>query len=233
LTHDDEHFPESQDEWVRMNRLFLKRYRKAHPELRTFGCLELGDSTLRPHSHLLAMGHSPERGACAGVGAGGTKCFEVPEVQALWPHGFVTVGDLTAESAGYVARYAMKKRSVGDHLGETVEVVHPVTGELISFRPSMPFARARRPGLGAGWFDKYGEQAIEQGFIVDRGGSEKPLPDFYKRRGKKLFGNLGSDASAAAAVRALRNVGETTPERLAVREEVAKARVRELKRGKL
>ena len=40
---------------------------------------------------------------------GGCKYYTSSDLQVLWPYGYSAIGDLTFESAAYVARYCTKK----------------------------------------------------------------------------------------------------------------------------
>lgn len=233
LTFDDAFFPRSQSDFEREVSLFIKRLRKATGRrIKTFGCLELGETTRRPHAHLIVLGRSSVRGAPVGCGAGGSVCFEAPELSAMWRLGHVSVGDVTRESAGYVSRYVMKKRSVRDGAGEFELVPHPVDGEFIAFRPARVFGRSQ--GLGRRWFDAYGRQAVELGAVILRGGVRVPVPDYYAKLAKReLPVGVGADAQCAALEFAAATAWDRTPERLAVRAEVLEASIRTLSRGGL
>lgn len=225
-THSDSHFPTSQDDWERKNVLFLKRMRSASPGavLRFFGCLELGPKTQRPHSHYLVFGRDFSRDEPVGKGDSGSICYRSDELDAIWGLGQASVGDLTAAACKYVAAYTMKKQSRGAP-DEFEHVAHPLSGELLPLVQARSFGVSRRPGIGAGWFDKYGEQAVREGHCIVNG-QRVPLPAYYSRLGKRAFGNLGGDAQADAALVASKLSHEFSPERLAVREEVAEARSR-------
>lgn len=235
LTVDDAHFPSSEVEWRSSFDKGLKRIRHllSPKVIRTFGCRELGDSTFRPHGHLLVFGARFELDGPLARSAAGWVCHESLALTKAWGLGHVSVGEFSPESAGYVARYTMKKRPASDPLGELVEVVHPLTGEIVALPPSRPWAVSRRPGIGAEWFSRFGMPCVEQGFVVSRGGSEHPLPSYYKRLGKRVDPLAGSEARAAAAVVAIANSDNRTPERLAVRRAVFVGRTRDVKRGSL
>jgi len=232
LTFDDENFPRSQSEWERSVVLFIKRLRKQCADVRvmTFGCLELGESTQRPHAHLLVFGWDFSRDEPMARGHSGDKVFRSYELDKLWPHGHASVGNLSRKSAGYVARYTMKKRSFNDALGQFVAVPHPLTGELIPFKPSLSIGRSKC--LGKRWFLKYGEQSIREGYLIVSA-KQVPVPDYYKRLAKRYFPHVGADAQCEALERVQATAWDRTPERLAVRRQVDAARTRMLKRGTL
>lgn len=233
LTFDDEHFPCSDEEWRREVVLFGKRMRKAaQPQrLRTFGCCELGDRTFRPHAHLCVYGFDFPREVPRCKGHSGELSYSCELLSKLWPNGFAVVGDLSHASASYTAGYCVKKVTGRDRSkDDRVPVVHPVTGEVFRLSRAFPVLVSRRPGLGAGWFGRYGEQAVEQGAVLAPGGERLPVPKYYRKLAKRVDPLMGSQAKAEAELRAYEQRADNTPERLAVKEEVFRAKVRNLRR---
>lgn len=108
-------------------RLFLGRLRYFYPApFRYYAVGEYGEKNFRPHFHLALFGMS---------------FLDGEYVQKAWskdgvPIGFVHMGDLTTDSAQYVAGYVSKKMTAGDdpRLG----------GRYPEFARS-----SRRPGIGA------------------------------------------------------------------------------------
>lgn len=232
LTLSDPNFPESQDAWLSEYQRFMKRLRKHRPGVRSFGCLELGESTLRPHGHGCLFGVDFSRDEPMARGHSGEVAYRSDELDSLWGLGHASVGDLTPQSAGYVARYALKKRTTGGVL-DVVPVPHPITGELVSLTPSRPWAVSTRPGIGAGWFDRYGVSQVEQGFVVGPSYREQPVPRYYRKLARRLDPLIGSDAAASRELLLAdpRYYSERTPERLAAQDTVLRAKVRSLSRS--
>lgn len=120
LTYNNENLPEGGTLVPRDLQLFLKRLRK-HETVRYFGVGEYGDRTWRPHYHLALFGVGPDRENI---------------IRASWGGGFVHVGELTFESAQYIAGYVAKKLT--KHDDPSLEGRYP------------EFARmSLRPGIGA------------------------------------------------------------------------------------
>lgn len=250
LTVDDEHFPESEAQLLRRVRLMLKRLRRSLAKSRgvsdrelyfkTFGCLELGELRDRPHLHIIVMGHRFERGRVVG-GSKGQKVYQSPELERLWPYGFSSVGAFTEASAKYVAGYVLKRRRRGDDQGQTVDVVHPLTGELIPFRPAASICiskgrgQGRGNGIGGAWFKRFGEQSLRQGFVMVEGEAKRPIPAYFSKIGRRLWPQLAEDHSEAMAMRANEPaaVAERAPERVEARAEVFRARTKNVRRGSL
>lgn len=252
LTYSDECFPWSDAEWRKQGIDFLKRLRKARAGsvVRSFGCRELGSRSLRPHFHFLVFGADLERGAAVSRGSSGSVSYESAELARLWRFGMSSVGDLTAQSAGYVARYVFDERAVpfgevayaggsliryGDGAGrrgvvQLRPVVHP-SGAVVQLAQCAPVGRSQ--GLGRAWCDAYGAASVEQGAVVLAGGVRVAVPAYYGRRIRKVDPLAGAEAAAAAEVVAVARRGEQSPERIAVRVEVEEARLRFLRRDGL
>jgi hypothetical protein len=110
LTYAPEHLPHDVSLNISHFQKFMKRLRKAiSPKLvRFFHCGEYGELNQRPHYHACLFGYDfPDkvlytiRDEC--------RLYRSPMLEKLWPMGFATVGDVTFESAAYVARYITKK----------------------------------------------------------------------------------------------------------------------------
>lgn len=177
LTYDEEHLPPDRSlvcprdvdgiHYPGDFQLFMKRLRRSlgKKKVRYFHCGEYGAVLLRPHYHALLFGHDfsdkqyfSERN--------GNKVFTSGELSSLWPKGFSVVGQVTFESAAYVARYVMKKVT-GDRAAEHYMGRHP---EYITM--------SRRPGIGRGWYDKFKGDVFPLDRVVVRGSSTRP-PRFY------------------------------------------------------
>lgn len=120
LTYAPEFVPDAGSLVPRDLTLFLKRLRK-HRQFRYFAVGEYGDHSQRPHYHAALFGIGVE---------------DVEIVRKCWGLGFVMLGDLTLQSASYVAGYVTKKMT--SKLDERLNGRYP------------EFARmSLRPGIGA------------------------------------------------------------------------------------
>lgn len=106
----------------------------------------------------------------------GTKLYTSKVLSELWPYGFSTIGEVTFQSAAYVARYIMKK-----HKGEGAEDYYtrwcPETGEGTPVEPEY-CTMSRKPGIGKTWFEKYKTDVYPHDYIVINGHKVKP-PRYY------------------------------------------------------
>lgn len=124
-------------------RNFLKRLRK-HLEpkkIRFFQCGEYGDQNARPHHHCLLFGHTFNDMLI--IRRGENALYQSDTLDKLWGHGFCSIGELTFDSACYVARYILKKitgDSAAEHYGN---------------RKPEYTTMSRRPGIGKDFYTKY------------------------------------------------------------------------------
>lgn len=146
--------------------LFFKRLRKsiAPKRVRYYACGEYGENLGRPHYHALLFGHEFEDKKI--FSAGKNPLYTSDSLSKLWPFGFAVSGAVTFESAAYVARYVMKKIS-GSGAAEHY------AGRVPEFT-----VMSRRPGIGARWYEKFKTDVHDYDRIVVRGYPSRP-PRFY------------------------------------------------------
>lgn len=217
--------------------LLLKRLRKAltkiNPSARIKYYLvgEYGDKNGRPHFHAAIFGEdfSADRYA-AGKSPSGEQLYRSPLLESVWTYGWSSIGDLTFQSAAYIARYVMKK-IVGNRATEHYKRVDD-EGQTYWITPEfalMSRGGRRGKGLANGWFQQYGNSLVHDDLVVMNGHPHKP-PRYYDQLLKLL------DQEGAALNRLERNftfrshAADNTPQRLRVREKVALARAKTLKR---
>lgn len=226
LTYDERHLPAG-GTLVRWHFTdFMKRLRSRIAPLRVryFHCGEYGEEFSRPHYHAIIFGFSfPDRVFHKEVH--GERLYKSAFLADVWGHGFCSVGDVSFRSAGYVARYCMKKVN-GDAAYDHYWFSDEVTGEVHRVEPEYA-TMSRRPGIGTSWFEKFGSEVIHSDSVVIGGVEAKP-PRFYEQK---------YDALDLEAVKGLRDAearkrdSDNTPARLREREVVKEAQVTFLKRG--
>lgn len=178
LTYDDDHLPADLSLDHRHVQLWIKRYRKAvaPQRLRYYVAGEYGDDRSRPHYHACIFGHSPGDLVLHAKSDSGQYVYTSAFMASLWPYGYSSVGELTFESAAYVARYVCKKIT-GPNAARHYEVVSSDTGEISQRRPE--YARmSLKPGIGATWFERFSSDVYPHDYVVTRGHECKP-PKYY------------------------------------------------------
>jgi len=181
--------------------LFMKRLRKRYQgyepipgtkryPIRYFHCGEYGTLLSRPHHHACLFNFNfPDRyrwrssniSSLARNGANPEiKLYRSESLEELWPYGFCTIGEVTWQSAAYVARYVTKKIN-GDMAAVHYLVGDPdqETGECQYIEPEF-VSMSRMPGLGKYWYDKYGPKQYEKDYITHEG-NKFPIPGFYDK----------------------------------------------------
>ena len=163
----------------------LRKYfeRRGHIGIRFFVAGEYGDQTFRPHYHYLAFNLPLTDLVFYKKSKLGDIYYNSPLLDKIWRRGFVVVGELNSKSAGYTARYCLKKckdlydRDKYDRLGILPEFIHC----------------SSRPGIGREWFELNKDKLFEQGFIdvSDGSSSLRVFPGKYFKRLYKDF-NLSS-----------------------------------------
>lgn len=189
LTYDDEHLPPDGSVNVEHFQKFMKRLRKAYSPktIRFFHCGEYGDLNKRPHYHALLFGHDFEdKNHWKTVKE--NKLFTSQALSSLWPAGFSSLGLVTYQSAAYVARYVLKKRS-GPPAQMHYTNFDPETGEIIGLRRPeyVTMSRGGRTGKGgiaSDWYAKYKSDCFPSDFLTQNG-SKLRVPKFYDQQLEK------------------------------------------------
>ena len=229
LTYDDDRLPEYGFLRRVDLQLFLKRLRKSlvPRRVRFFACGEYGDRTFRPHYHVLLFGWDFISDRTRYKGEGDSTLYTSESLSSLWGHGQCLIGAVTLQSAGYVARYSMKK--ITGPLAEThYSFVDRRTGELLR-RPPEFIQMSLKPGIGKGWLDQFKSDVYPDDFVVHKG-KELRVPKFYDKQIPEAELAVYKDRRKK---RLLKHRSNNTPARLAVREEVKRAKISTLKRDSL
>lgn len=225
LTYDDQHLPVGGSLNYGHFQKFVKRLRKWHGgEIRYYMCGEYGEKTWRPHFHAVLFGVYFGDRVVFKNGSSGHTLYTSEALSKLWPVGHASIGDVTFESAAYVARYVIKKIT-GDRALEHYSRVDPRTGECVQLTPEFAHM-SLKPAIGATWYAKFHQEVIDNDRVVMRGREMKP-PRYYDKLLKRLADELGEDLDAYRDyARSLKPVNEAdqTEARLRVRENVARAK---------
>lgn len=180
LTYREEDLPVDGSVDIRHWQEFTNRARSRFGKFRYFHCGEYGDMTGRPHYHAAIFGQdwSHDRKRLKRTDRG-DWLYVSESLDATWALGDCYIGELTFESAAYVARYCTKKVT-GEKADEHYRRFNPKMGCWTSVRPEYA-SMSRRPGIGAGWYDRFSSDVYPHDYVVARGHKAKP-PAFYDRR---------------------------------------------------
>lgn len=191
LTYDDEHVPYIVDpetgEMLQTLKpdditLFIKRLRRQieyhYPDnerIRYYLCGEYGGKTERPHYHIILFGFEPNDRVHYKTTFNQDRLYNSDFLSKCWPKGFINYGQVTFESAAYVARYCCKK----------------ITGEMAAehYKGRCPeFVRmSNRPGIGYSWLKKYKSDVYPNDFVIIRGDVKVKPPKYFDKLYEKWF----------------------------------------------
>lgn len=244
LTYNDEFLPEHGQLVKRDAVLFLKRLRKLIGSFRYVLSGEYGETNRRPHFHFALYGRNfSEERLYYGRGSKGDPLFTSATIAKAWSlHGeslgIHTIGDLTFESAAYIARYITGKLTPSERLSLLPLHIDKDTGEMIFPNPEfLIMSKGRRAGQGIGgsWFrDYFMTDVFPHGSVITPQGSRAPVPLYYKRLLKELGADLALEMSGkvlASMDKSLPKLTyENSPQRRAARTKVASARTKLFKR---
>ena len=176
-------------------------------------CAEYGENFSRPHFHACLFGldfkdKSPIKET------EGLILYNSPLLDKIWGKGYTSVGDVTFESAAYVARYITKKIT-GEQAHDHYQTTCPHTGNLITLEPEFT-TMSLKPGIGKDWYKKYKSDCYpsDNAIINHR---RVALPRYYD----KLYELEGEDIEEIKRKRkknAAKTAKDRTPERLETRE---------------
>lgn len=230
LTYDPVNLPPDGSLVVRDFQLFMKRLRKrfAPRKIRFFHCGEYGEEGGRPHYHALLFNWDfPDRRYLKTEN--GNKLYTSAILEELWDKGQSSVGDVTFESAAYVARYIVKKRT-GPDAWMYYEEIDFDTGEVLRELKPEYVTMSRRPGIAHNWFEKFKSDVFPDDFVVING-KKVHTPQFYKRKLEQMFPEDYEVLQNQRANGMTRHRWNYTRERLDVREEIHYAKVSRLTRS--
>lgn len=204
--------------------LFMKRLRKRFPNnrIRFFMCGEYGEIGSRPHFHACLFGFNfPDRQVFRSL-PGGCSLSSSVLLSELWSFGFATIGEVTFESAAYVARYVMKKE-LGPDAGKVRRIVDVTTGLYLE-RCHEFCKMSLRPGIAKGWITRFQSDVYPHGRCVSRGFEAVP-PRFYDLQFKAVdpVGHAGMLLRRSVSRDAV--FDDNSPDRLRVKEVVSKSRL--------
>lgn len=231
LTYDDAHLPHGGTLRYSDFQKFMKRLRKRSVlPVRFYMGGEYGESgTIRPHYHACLFGYDfPDRVPFK-RSASGEMLYTSKLLEELWPLGLSTVGNVTFQSAAYIARYCLQKVT-GDAAVDHYRVITD-DGEIIDRTPEFNHM-SLKPGIGARWLEKYQTDVFPRDYVVINGNKTKP-PKYYDTLFERENPGEFSEIVAQRELDGYKDFlkGEQSSARLSVKEKVTAARVSFLKRN--
>ena len=180
LTYDDANLPPGGSLSYPDFQRFMKRLRKEVGAVRFYAGGEYGEQgTIRPHLHACLFGYDfPDKVFYKNSGSG-ERIYTSKLLQKLWKFGLSSVGDVTFQSAAYIARYCVAKRT-GDAAKDWYACDQFVDEDgVIRDSVTPEFNRmSLKPGIGSRWLDKFKTDVYPRDYVVVNGVKVKP-PKYY------------------------------------------------------
>ncbi len=239
-TYSDENLPENgnlkKSDWVK----FAKKLRHKMGPFRFLMCGEYGSRkhTERCHMHAIILNHDfIEDRVPLETTEQGHQLYTSETLSKLWPHGFVSIGNVSHDSAAYVASYIQKKfkgkpedkRRHYNHPSRDPNYINPNTGEIGTYDQVPEFAlmsrgdNSKHPltgyGLGHAWITKYYREVYPRDEILVNGHLASP-PDYYDRWYEQHFPAEMAEVKKQRLIRGAKHIENNSPERLAIRKAV-------------
>lgn len=233
LTYNQESLPKDGGLQLRDWQLFLKRLRKKYGAgIRFFHCGEYGEKNGRPHYHACIFNFDfSDRKPYKTVN--GHTLYTSKSLSDLWSDpdtgaslGFCTIGDVTFESAVYVARYITKKIN-GPKAKEHYQGKKP---EYITMSRGGNAKDKNSGGIGTGWYEKYSSDCYPSDYLIHREMKMKP-PKFYDKILEKIDNLLFTQIKQSRKQQMKFDPLEESPQRRKVKETVKKSHFKTLARS--
>ena len=244
LTYNEQNLPEHNQLVKKDFQDFMKRLRKKidtdqkkeniltkinnpTPKVRFFHCGEYGEKFGRPHYHAILFNHNfNDRKPIPGQ----KNLTTSDTLKKLWGKGHVSIGDVTFQSASYVAGYVQKKIN-GKQKEDHYRRIDKTTGETWVL-PQEYATMSRRPGIAGLWFAKHKKDVYPSDNIHINGKEMRP---------PKYYDNLFQEQDPSAMEKIKKNRTQAmqktahlrTPQALAQAKRNHQARMSLYKRGKL
>jgi len=230
LTYDNTHLPSDGSLHYKDFQLFIKRLRKkfGNTRIRYYMAGEYGENFGRPHFHACIFGHDFHDKKLWKRSPSGAMLYRSEDLEALWPFGYSSIGDVNFESAAYVARYIMKKVTGHNSKAHYTEI-DPETGEITTRKPEFN-KMSLKPGIGYDWYKKYKTDVYPHDYVIIKGKKVKP-PKFYDKKYKTDYPYEFDEILYKREINGKLNSEDNTQERLIVKEIVQNAKLQKLKRS--
>lgn len=201
---------------------FMKRLRKEYygnqkSEVRYFHCGEYGSKLQRPHHHACLFNFDFPDKKLWSV-RDGITLYRSESLERIWPFGYSTIGEVTFESAAYVARYVLKK------------INGPLAPDHYQGRLPEYVTMSRRPGIGRSHVMEFLGDIYPHDYVVLKNGTKARPPKYYDRyfelTDPEEYGRIKKYRVDRA-----KSDKNNTPERLKIRHEIQKLKAKQLIRS--
>lgn len=126
---------------------------------------EYGDETKRPHWHAIIYNYRPRDTKQWRKSETGHQIYTSQTLSKIWNKGYIEYGNVTMDSAGYVARYSAKKLCHGQDGTHKYDPIHQTS---------------TKRAMGKTWIEKYYKQTFAHGYCSLKDGTRTKIPRYYE-----------------------------------------------------
>ena len=229
LTYDEDHLPLDLSLDITHFQKFMKRLRKKFSPLtiRYYHCGEYGDLTSRPHYHVLIFGLDFSDKKFFKTTSSGSPTFTSDILTDIWGNGFANIGSVSYKSAGYCARYCLKK--INGEAKYQHYLRYNADGTSYHLSPEYN-SMSRRPGLGRDFYDKFSTDLFPEGQCVIEGRKVR-VPRYYDGIYEIQHPIDYAKLKERRRLSGLAVIADSTLDRLSVRESCLSSRLARLPRS--
>lgn len=204
------------------------RFKYQPKKIRFYMCGEYGELLGRPHYHALLFNHD-FMDKTKWTFRQSNVTYRSLALEQLWPFGLSELGNVSFQSAAYVARYVMKKIT-GAPAAKHYEKIDPKTGEIYNVQPEYN-QMSLKPGIGAEWLRKYKTDVYPSDEIITLKGQRIKTPKYYDKLLDKTDPEMLKIIKETRTALGKAYKENSSPERLLAREKCAQAQHSRLKRS--
>jgi len=217
--------------------LFIKKLRyelttrNPHAKVRYYAVGEYGERFKRPHYHIALFGEDFSDDRKYWRTSGAHPCYRSSRLERLWTDskgrslGNSEIGELTIDSAAYIAAYVLKKvngKMADEHYRRDLP-----NGEVIWITPEfalMSRGGRRGRGIAAEWLAKYSADVYPHDHVIHDGRKLRP-PRYFDKLLEQWDPVALAQIKLQREHRAKELAEDNTPARLADKETVCKAKL--------
>lgn len=187
-----------------------KTKEKLYGKLGFYMCGEYGENFSRPHYHACLFNFDfPDKSQIENTKSGHSQ-YTSKILDELWGMGRCTIGEVTPESAAYVARYVSKKIRGTD------------ANNYYGSRIPEYTACSRRPAIGLKWIEKFHTDIYNHDVLIHKEHKMRPpryYDKFYEKFYPEKYLDLKCKREESQSIQSLSI--ENTPERMNVKHKIA------------
>lgn len=196
-------------------------------DCRKHGCGEFVKTLGRPHFHACLFNFDFNDKILIKE-VDNNRTYISPTLDKLWKYGYHTIGDVSFESAAYIARYVTKKVDDNYFDKDHYTKMDKKTGEIYELEKEY-LTMSRIPGIGREWINKFKDDIYPDDFVVVNGIKMKP-PKYYDNYFEEVDEDAFNTIKYNRKIKA-EECEDNTPERLEVREKIQLLKAKKLVRS--